>query len=98
MTRKQRFRENWIAIKEGCVQGAKETPRKFFAPLIVLARWMSRISDEGMGPPLATFTLTPRSKSMLFAAAERLGISPSSALEIAIKEFGDRTQTNASSR
>ncbi len=80
------------AIWAGCVQGAKETPRGFFAPLIVLVRWMSRVSDEGMGPPNATFTLSLAAKKSLTAAAAQLEVSPALALELAIHQLHHRLQ------
>lgn len=84
--------ENMKAFWEGCVRGAKEAPRGFFAPLIVLVRWMSRVSDEGMGPPNATFTLSPAAKKSLTAAAAQLEVSPALALELAIHQLHHRLQ------
>jgi len=36
------------AMGEGFKLGARETPRGFFAPVIVFFRWLSRITDEEM--------------------------------------------------
>lgn len=38
--------DNFKNFKSGFIQGAKETPRGFFAPLMVLFRWMDRVTDE----------------------------------------------------
>ena len=40
--------DNFKDFKSGFVQGAKETPRGFFAPIIALFRWMSQVTDEVM--------------------------------------------------
>jgi hypothetical protein len=40
--------ENFRAFTEGFVEGAKETPRGFFAPVIALCRWLDRIGDDAM--------------------------------------------------
>jgi hypothetical protein len=36
------------AFKDGFVQGARETPRGFFAPVVALCRWLNRVTDEAM--------------------------------------------------
>jgi len=36
------------AFVEGCIQGAKETPRGFFAPAVALFRWLNRVTDEAL--------------------------------------------------
>ncbi|MGH8159345.1 MAG: hypothetical protein ACREPQ_14590 [Rhodanobacter sp.] len=36
------------AFWNGCIQGAKETPRGFFAPLVALFRWLDRATDEAL--------------------------------------------------
>lgn len=33
------------AARDGFVQGVKETPRGFFAPVIALFRWMARVTN-----------------------------------------------------
>jgi hypothetical protein len=40
--------ENFRAFTEGFVEGAKETPRGFFAPVIALCRWLDRVCDDAM--------------------------------------------------
>lgn len=37
------------AFLDGCAQGARETPRGFFAPVVALFRWLDRVTDEAMG-------------------------------------------------
>jgi hypothetical protein len=39
---------NFKDFKSGFVQGVRETPRGFFAPVIALFRWMDRVTDEVM--------------------------------------------------
>jgi hypothetical protein len=46
--RRNIMNENFRAFTEGFVEGAKETPRGFFAPVIALCRWLDRIGDEAM--------------------------------------------------
>ncbi|MEY2116978.1 hypothetical protein [Rhodanobacter sp. FW106-PBR-R2A-1-13] len=36
------------AMVQGFMQGARETPRGFFAPVIVFFRWLDRLTDEEM--------------------------------------------------
>ena len=85
------MRERFAAMREGMAEGARETPREFFAPLIELGRCMSRVSDAGMAPPLANFTLSPEAEKALVEAAENRGLALQVALELAIQEFSDRT-------
>lgn len=40
--------DNWKAFFEGMVEGAKETPRGFFAPVIAFFAWLNRVTDEAM--------------------------------------------------
>jgi hypothetical protein len=40
--------DNFKSFKRGFIEGAKETPRGFFAPIFALFRWMDRVTDEGM--------------------------------------------------
>lgn len=40
--------DNFKNFKSGFIQGAKETPRGFFAPVMALFRWMDRVTDEVM--------------------------------------------------
>jgi Protein of unknown function (DUF2384) len=40
--------DNFKDFKSGFVQGVRETPRGFFAPVIALFRWMDRVTDEVM--------------------------------------------------
>lgn len=40
--------DNFKDFKSGFIQGARETPRGFFAPIIALFRWMDRVTDEVM--------------------------------------------------
>jgi len=41
--------ENFKAFLEGAVEGAKETPRGFFAPVIAFFAWLNRVTDEALG-------------------------------------------------
>jgi len=36
------------AFKDGFIQGARETPRGFFAPVVAVCRWLNRVTDEAM--------------------------------------------------
>jgi hypothetical protein len=36
------------AFKDGFIQGARETPRGFFAPVVALCRWLNRVTDQAM--------------------------------------------------
>jgi hypothetical protein len=40
--------DNFKDFKSGFAQGARETPRGFFAPIIAFFRWMDRVTDEVM--------------------------------------------------
>jgi hypothetical protein len=40
--------ESLKAFKDGFIQGARETPRGFFAPVVALCRWLNRVTDEAM--------------------------------------------------
>jgi hypothetical protein len=40
--------DNFKDFKSGFVQGVRETPRGFFAPVIAFFRWMDRVTDEVM--------------------------------------------------
>jgi hypothetical protein len=40
--------DNFKDFKSGFVQGVRETPRGFFAPVIAFFRWMDRVTDEAM--------------------------------------------------
>ncbi len=40
--------DNFKSFKRGFIEGAKETPRGFFAPIFALFRWMDRVTDEAM--------------------------------------------------
>ena len=44
----RRVNEYLKAAVDGFMQGAKETPRGFIAPLIALVRWMDRVTGDGM--------------------------------------------------
>ncbi|AGG89021.1 hypothetical protein [Rhodanobacter denitrificans] len=43
--------DNVKAFIEGFVQGVKETPRGFFAPVTAFFRWLNRVTDEAMATP-----------------------------------------------
>ena len=79
--------DNLKAFLEGAVEGAKETPRGFFAPVIALSRWMCRVTDEAMAPPRSTFTISPAATRSLERKAQRLDVDPAIALELAIHQF-----------
>ncbi|TAL87560.1 MAG: hypothetical protein EPN74_00675 [Rhodanobacter sp.] len=85
-------------FREDIAKDIKEAPRKFFAPLITLTRWMCRVSDEGMAPPMSTFTLSPMAKESLQAVAARLGISSKVALELAIQQLDIHTSSSLKHR
>lgn len=87
---KQLMREGLNAIKKSIVEGARETPRAFFAPLIELGRWIVRVRDAGTAPPLSHFTLSLDATKALAQTAERRAIAPQVALELAIHEFSAR--------
>jgi hypothetical protein len=36
------------AFKDGFIQGARETPRGFFAPVVAMYRWLDLVTDEAM--------------------------------------------------
>lgn len=36
------------AFFEGFVEGARETPRGFFAPITALFCWLNRVTDEAL--------------------------------------------------
>ena len=40
--------ENLKAFWEGAVEGAKETPRGFFAPVTAFIAWLDRVTDEAL--------------------------------------------------
>jgi hypothetical protein len=40
--------ESLKAFKDGFIQGARETPRGFFAPVVALCRWLNRVTDESI--------------------------------------------------
>jgi len=40
--------ENLKAFLDGFIQGAKETPRGFFAPITGFFRWLNRVTDEAL--------------------------------------------------
>lgn len=42
--------DNLKAFLEGVVEGAKETPRGFFAPVIAFFAWLNRVTDEALKP------------------------------------------------
>ena len=45
--------DNLKAFCEGVVEGAKETPRGFFAPVIAFFAWLNRVTDEALTPSVA---------------------------------------------
>ncbi|MBB6187529.1 hypothetical protein HDE77_001893 [Rhodanobacter sp. MP7CTX1] len=81
------IRQNMEAFWSGAMEGLREAPRSFFAPLITLFRWMYRVSEEGMGAPNATFTISPIAKKSLQATSRYLGTSPAVVLELAIRQL-----------
>jgi hypothetical protein len=46
--------DNLKAFLEGAVEGAKETPRGFFAPVIAFFAWLNRVTDEALDHPATT--------------------------------------------
>jgi hypothetical protein len=46
--RSMAMNDNFKDFKSGFVQGARETPRGLFAPIIALFRWMNGVTDEVM--------------------------------------------------
>ena len=40
--------DNLKAFFEGAVEGAKETPRGFFAPVTGFIAWLDRVTDEAL--------------------------------------------------
>jgi len=40
--------ESLKSFKDGFIQGARETPRGFFAPVVALCRWLNRVTDEAV--------------------------------------------------
>lgn len=42
------MRENFNAFAEGFIRGMKETPRGFFAPVIVMWKWLDRVTDPSV--------------------------------------------------
>ena len=88
------MREYFAAMWEGIVEGARETPRQFFAPLIEFCRWLIRVGEAGMAPPLAHFTLSPEAAKALRQAAKKRGLSCVVALELAIHDFNEQQVTN----
>jgi hypothetical protein len=38
--------DNLKAFATGFIQGVKETPRGFMAPVLALIRWLDRVTDE----------------------------------------------------
>ena len=88
------MRKYFAAMWEGIVEGARETPRAFFSPLIEFARWTERVSDAGMAPPLAHYTLSPEAAKALRQAANKRGLSCVVALELAIHDFNEQQVTN----
>ncbi len=46
--------DNFKAFLEGVVEGAKETPRGFFAPVIAFFAWLNRVTDEALDPSAAS--------------------------------------------
>lgn len=87
MTVREALCDFWEGFREDIVKDIKEAPRRFFAPSITLTRWMCRVSDEGMAPPMSTFTLSPMVKESLQVVADRLGVSLEVALELAIQQL-----------
>jgi len=88
----------WEGFREDIAKYIKEPPRRFFAPLITLTRWMCRVSEEGMAPPMSTFTLSPVAKESLQAVADRLGISSKAALELAIQQLDVQSSSSSKRR
>ncbi|MBB6188978.1 hypothetical protein [Rhodanobacter sp. MP7CTX1] len=40
--------ESLKAFKDGFIQGVRETPRGFFAPVLALCHWLNRVTDDAM--------------------------------------------------
>ena len=98
MTARQAMSEVWEGFRSNLPQAMRSAPREFFAPVITLARWMGRVSQEGASPPQSTFTLSPGAKESLLAASGRLGMSPELALQLAIHQLDARTAADARGR
>jgi len=98
MTVREALGDFWEGFREDIAKDIKEAPRRFFAPLITLTRWMCRVSDEGMAPPMSTFTLSPMAKESLLATASRLGVSPKVALELAIQQLDVQSSSSSKHR
>lgn len=52
--------ENFKAFIEGVVEGAKETPRGFFAPVTAFVAWLDRVTDEALEHPSSKNVTPPR--------------------------------------
>ena len=87
MTVREALSEVQKGFRENIAKDIQQAPRRFFAPLITLTRWICRVSDEGMAPPMSTFTLSPMAKESLQVVADRLGVSLEVALELAIQQL-----------
>ncbi|MDA3876715.1 MAG: hypothetical protein PF483_06465 [Halothiobacillus sp.] len=94
MTVRSAMSDFWEGFRSNLIPSLRSAPREFFAPLITLARWMGRVSQEGASPPQSTFTLSSPAKECLLAASGRLGMSPELALELAIHQLRSRTARN----
>ena len=91
MTARRAMSEVWEGFRSNLPHAMRSAPRDFFAPVITLARWMGRVSQEGASPPLSTFTLSPPAKESLLAASTRLRMSPDLTLELAIHQLDAKT-------